>query len=333
MYIVYSMLSPVLLALGNTTKSAIFSVFLAAVTSIPVLTVAHASNSLQALVLTTVGSSVLAAVCALGVIYRAIEKGPVETATGPSVRSMIAYMAPLLGASGIALVGLRMDHLIVSRHFGHSTYASYAVGAFEIPLFGILQASVSSVLLPKFAALAERRSWTEITFQWRRALEQSSTIVYPLAAGLFVVADPFIATIFGEKFRSATPIFRTFLLLAPDLIGSVVYLAAVFALANMGVRIIGPVGATIGVVVSTVGLGMWLAWLTQRATGGQIRMQHMYPPAVLLRFPIYIIGFWLANQFPFLNNTPKVSILILNGILASALICGGLAITTRRHRT
>lgn len=337
-YMVYSLVSPTLLTQGRTSESAAFSVLLALLGALPILLAAYLELPLAKIVQISVSSALVAASLATLVIIKSstTQKNKKGGISNPQMREIFTYLWPLLFASGVGLIGLRMDHFVVSHNFGQVMYAVYAVGAFEIPLFTMLQSSVSSVLLPKFSKLAANRDWETIAVLWRSALEQSAIIVFPVAATLIVLAKPFIIVVFGEKFVDAAPVFQTFLLLAPirimtfglvlrasghtkqDLVGGIGYLVIVTILAAVGAKIMGPVGATLAVVFCTAGLAFWLAWLTKRFTNGGIKISHMYPPHLLITFAITILMAYLILGV----LTPLIVILTpIMQLITGAIVC------------
>lgn len=312
-YMLYSLVSPSLIAYGRSLASSMFSLVLAILNSVPVLIAAGTGASLTQIVATATIGALLGAVLALIVILRAT-RGGVFAGAILSNRQILNYLWPLLAASGIGLLGLRMDQVIVSNMLGPEVYGIYVVGAFEIPLFGMLQSSVSAVLLPQFSQLAKTKAWAEIAILWQRALVRSAVIVYPIAASLFVLADVFIVYIFGEKYNKAVLVFQLYLLLAPvrimtfglvlracgqtkpDLWGAAAYSVSVSIGAVFCVRIFGPPGAMLAVVLCTAGLGYWLAWRTQNATDGVIQAKAMYPFRIFIAFPLIIAVFWLLMK-------------------------------------
>lgn len=118
-------------------------------------------------------------------------------------RAMFRFGLPL-AAQSIAHNGARYwDNLTVTYLFGkHATGVyNYAYNLADIPAIYIGE-QIALVLLPSMAGLPpERRP---------RALERStallSLIIFPLAIGLGVVADPLIALIFSDKWQSVAPL-------------------------------------------------------------------------------------------------------------------------------
>lgn len=345
-YMVYSLVAPTMLTQGRTSESAAFSVLLALLGSLPILIAAYVGLPLVTVVQISVASAVVAACLAALVIIKSstTQINKKSCISAPQMSEVYAYLWPLLLASGIGLIGLRMDHFVVSHNFGQSIYAMYAVGAFEIPLFAMLQSSVSSVLLSKFSKLSANREWAAISVLWRTALEQSAIIAFPVAAVLIVLAKPFIIVVFGMKFVDATPVFQSFLLLAPirvmtfglvlrasgrtkpDLVGGLGYLVIVTILATVGAQIMGPIGAALAVVFCTASLAFWLAWLTRRLTNGEIKISHMYPPRLLFIFAIMILMAYtlLSVLMPLAVILTPIMQLLIGAVICCLVITFGL---------
>ena len=75
--------------------------------------------------------------------------------------SSFLYSWPLLMASSLSIVGLKADHVVVASVLGTLAYAIYSVGAFEIPVFNLLQNSVTSVLIPKITELLKANDFEQ----------------------------------------------------------------------------------------------------------------------------------------------------------------------------
>lgn len=117
---------------------------------------------------------------------------------------MLRFGAPL-AIEGIAHNASRYwDNLLISRYFGTGALGAYnmAYNLADIPAVQIGE-QISSVLLPSMAAMpAERRP---------AALERStallSLIIFPMAAGLGLVADPLIAVVLpSDKWQAVAPL-------------------------------------------------------------------------------------------------------------------------------
>lgn len=339
-----ALVAPALVSMSRTWLSASFSLLVAIITSLPLLLAALHGAGLHALVLVSVSAWTFAAMLAVVIMLLCTRPDPnAAQATAPSFREVRAFLWPLLLASGIGLLGLRMDQIIVANRLGPEVYALYAVGAFEIPLFGLLQSSVSSVLMPRFAALARQQEWAEITRLWRRALVRSAVIVFPIAAILIVLAEDFIVFVFGETYRESAIIFRIYLLLAPvrimtfglvlraaghtkpDLYGAVSYLVAVGVFGITGVSLFGAPGAVAAVVLCSIGLAAFLSSQTRAFTVGAISLKDMYPPHMFAIFFAVVAAYYGGGVVVVEVFGPsRILRLALGAVVSSTTIAVGL---------
>lgn len=353
-----ALVTPSCVVLQRTWTASMFSAGLALTTTAPVLLAAWQGRSLEVLVTTAVVAALLVALVAVVLIWRATAPAPdagvaseVAPDATPDLRRIAAFAWPLLLASGLSLLGLRLDHVIVSQRLGPEAYALYAVGAFEIPLFGLVQSSVSSVLLPQVAALVEALRWPELRRVWRSALVRSAVIILPAAAVLLVLAHDVVVVIFGERYADAAPIFQVYLLLAPlrivtfglivraagqtrpDVVVAVAYLAVVAALAWLLSSPLGGVGAMLAVVIGTCGNAALLLIITTRVTGGALRPVELYPPRALLAFASLVVVYHLLLvEFAAMVGAGPVARLIAGGLLGGATMLAGLRLWQRRKQ-
>lgn len=337
---IVALVAPTLVAVSRTTLSSLFSFLTAAMTTFPLLIAASYGADLRKLVIVSMLASVAAAGMAFALIIHITRPREVSGAMKPPVSDLIAFLWPLLLASGVGVVGLRMDHIIVSNRLGPEVYAAYAIGAFEIPVFGLLQSSVTAVLLPQFSALVKRQDWGSIATLWKVALFRSAVVIFPLAAMLIVLAEDFITLMFGKEYIGAATIFRIYLLLSPlrimtfglvlraggetrpDFFGAIGYLIGVSILAIAGVEIAGARGAMLAVALSTFMLALYLMRSTQKFTGGAIRLRDMYPPSLLFIFISVFIAYQLF--FSMLEQLAVESLMLRCGVGAFLVVASNI---------
>lgn len=348
---IVALVGPALVVMSRTSLSSWFSLATAGFTTLSLLVAALGGADLRGLVIVSVSVSVLMGVLAAALLFHVTKIGGVTGSKGaPSLTHVTAFLWPLLLASGIGLLGLRMDHAIVSNRLGPEIYAVYAVGAFEVPVFGLLQSSVSAVLLPQFSALAKTKDWSSIVALWKTALIRSAIVVFPVAAMLIVLSEDFIAVVFGEKYLGAALIFQLYLLLAPlrimtfglvlraagnnkpDLYGAIGYFVAVTVFVLLGVHLAETAGAMLAVVVCTFGLALYLALETKRMTLGNIKLFEIYPPALFPIFFIIVFVFYIVLKvLPWVSGLPPLFSLSVGATMALALTGLGVVWMQRKH--
>ena len=327
-YIVSSLLPSVLVVSDRTSLLPVLTGTTAIVTSGSTLTAAWFFRDLDLVVIVATIAAVTSAVF-VGVVIIQLSRNP-DRFNLP-IRSILIYAAPLLLASALGIVGLRMDQMVVSRVFGPAIFAIYAIGAFELPIYSLIKSSSSSVILPELSRAVKSARWGEVLDIWHDLLRKNAALLFPISAGLFVFSEEFITLLFGERYRTAAPIFAIFTLLGPiravtfglilramgrtkaELIGSAYFLAVITAVLYFAANWLSIVGVATVVVVTTISLAVVMLFLTFRASNREIGIFDLYPVRLIIGFAILVGGFVavhaIIGNFP-VGNIGKILLLI-----------------------
>ena len=108
-----------------------------------------------------------------------------------------------------------MHNYFVSHNFGQARFAIYAVGVFQLPLVGILNESVASVMIPRVNYLQSISNTREIINLTVRAMRGLAAVFFPLYAVLVVMRKEFIVTLFTDNYLASIPVFIIYLTLLP----------------------------------------------------------------------------------------------------------------------
>ncbi len=129
------------------------------------------------------------------------------------VKQQLFYAIPL-GLSGILWVIIKAtDRIMVSSFFKVSEYAEFSNGAFELPIVGIITASISEILLPVFVREYRQGRIEKIVALWHESIRKAALILIPVMFFTLVFGRQIIIILFSEKYlRSVIP-FRIYLLL------------------------------------------------------------------------------------------------------------------------
>jgi O-antigen/teichoic acid export membrane protein len=130
-------------------------------------------------------------------------------------RAQLAYSIPLSLMSLVGLIGGFFDRGIVATRFTPADYAIYSVGALEIPLDAIFQASVATVLRASMPALIRDGRHDEVQRLLREGVRKLSLIVLPCFVFLFAFAYDFITVLFTTEYARSVSVFRIYLFLMP----------------------------------------------------------------------------------------------------------------------
>jgi O-antigen/teichoic acid export membrane protein len=123
---------------------------------------------------------------------------------------VLKYAVPLGAAIMVAMTTRTFDRLFISSYYTPADFAVYRNGAFELPLFMLLTASVFTVLLPEMARLAHAGRTEAVIRLWSEGVRRCAIFLTPLAVFTFIFAEDIIIFLFSEKYRLSVPIFRIY---------------------------------------------------------------------------------------------------------------------------
>jgi len=127
----------------------------------------------------------------------------------------LAYARPIGIGDAVGSLSRYVDRFVVLACFGMGeTFASYDLGAIEIPV-SLLLAAVVTVLVPEVSRLYKEGELQTIGDLWKGAVGRLSLIVLPLFCFLFAFAGPILDLYITEKYAGARWVLRIFLLALP----------------------------------------------------------------------------------------------------------------------
>ncbi|HEX7086287.1 MAG TPA: lipopolysaccharide biosynthesis protein [Vicinamibacterales bacterium] len=140
-------------------------------------------------------------------VWRAWDRG--------MLRAQLTYALPLGAAGLLYWVQVDLHKYLVAHRFDAATFAIYAIGCFEMPLLGIMNESVGSVLIPRVSQLQKDGRRTAIIRLAAEAMRKLAFVYFPLFALLAVAGEELIAVLFTTQYLAAWPIFAINILLIP----------------------------------------------------------------------------------------------------------------------
>jgi O-antigen/teichoic acid export membrane protein len=167
----------------------------------------------MAVIGTVVGAGISTAVGVVLMFRACSEGGWIPTLQG--LRKQVEFSVPL-GVSGLlGSVGSRLDQVVVSLRSSPEVFASYSIGAMEIPLIGIITGTISSVVIIDYAQLYRESRYEDIIDLIHRVMIRSSLLLMPAMIFLLCVAPDLLSTVFGSRYGTSAAVFRVYLLLLP----------------------------------------------------------------------------------------------------------------------
>jgi len=114
----------------------------------------------------------------------------------PGVQKIIRLMIPALFGSSVAQINLLFDTFIASFLVGGSvSWLYYADRLLEFPL-GVFGIALATVVLPNLSEAHYRKGATHFNDTLHWALQLSLLVAVPATFGLFLLAQPILATLF-----------------------------------------------------------------------------------------------------------------------------------------
>jgi len=167
----------------------------------------------SAIVGTLLGSTI-AMVIGLILMFRACTDGDWRP-TLQGLRRQLGFSTPL-GMSGLlGSLGSRLDQVLVSMRSSPEVFASYSIGALELPLFGIITGSISSVVIVDYARLYREGRYREIVKLIHQVMIRTSLLLMPAMVFFLCVAPDAMGLMFGRGYASSASVFRVYLLMLP----------------------------------------------------------------------------------------------------------------------
>ena len=291
-----SMLTSVFIVIDKTAMQVKAAALISVAKVVPVILIAYVYGDFQSILTTailanlTVGLFACLLIGYFGFSYRL--KLPVFKLFVPR---LFLYSFPLLLASSASILGLKIDHLIVSSLLGTSVYALYTVGAFEIPIFSLIQSSISAVLIPQIASNIKNKDYSQAELLWKTASYKSALLSFPIVILFIIQAEYIITLLFSDTYRDAAPIFALFSSLALlrvitfglglramgktniEFYCTLLYLASSGIGAYIFTSSFGMYGAAIWLVVNTTLYAFFISLVTAKVSEYNLRLWQVYP--------------------------------------------------------
>jgi O-antigen/teichoic acid export membrane protein len=127
----------------------------------------------------------------------------------PLLREQLGYALPFAVAVGIEVILINYHQYVVASKFDAATFAMYAVGCLQIPLFDLIVTSTVNVLMVRMANAERGRAALAL---WHDTVTKLAFLLVPLAVLLVVSARSLIVGLFTETYAASVPIFMVWVL-------------------------------------------------------------------------------------------------------------------------
>ena len=207
---------------------------------------------------------------------------------------ILRYAASVIGSTFTSFLTTQGDTLLVGRLMGAGPLGIYNLAwrTSNLVCRNIVNLS-SKLAFPVLASVSDQRE--RLVHTLSRLLRILSGVTFPLLIGLFVVADDFILTLYGDQWREVIPLLRILIIFAirfsvgsllnpvlkalgrPDLLFKVGLLLVPFYGASIWIgSAFGIVGVAAGVTVVRTSFGVLTFWVVARQL--RVGLAHLLRP-------------------------------------------------------
>jgi O-antigen/teichoic acid export membrane protein len=125
-------------------------------------------------------------------------------------RQQLAYALPFATAVGIEVVLINYHQYVVASRFDAATFAIYAIGCLQLPLYDLIVTSTVNVLMVR---MADTPCGPAARALWHDTVCRLAFLIFPLAALLIAGAHYLIVGLFTATYAASVPIFIVWVLM------------------------------------------------------------------------------------------------------------------------
>lgn len=125
----------------------------------------------------------------------------IRSETPFSYKSIFSFSIPLMVATFYGILIRFADQFFISRYYGTEVFAEFSNGFIDLPFVAMVVGSTITVLIPLFSKYSDKESGRAIISDtWKRSIEKSILIVYPLLLFFMFNSVDTVILLYGEKY-------------------------------------------------------------------------------------------------------------------------------------
>ncbi len=158
--------------------------------------------------------TILGSVIGIHLVLRALPRDSWQPRlTG--ISTLVCFGLPIGAATMIGSINKQADRVIVAVLGSPEEFAVYVVGAFELPLVGIVTASVSSVILVDMRKAIEAGELRKAQRLFSKAARRISVYLIPFMCFVLATAPLLITVLFSARYLDSADVLRVYMLKVP----------------------------------------------------------------------------------------------------------------------
>lgn len=123
------------------------------------------------------------------------------------LRSQLGFALPFAGATVLFIAQRYFSQYAVSASFDPATFALFTVASFHLPVADIVFTPISEVLMVELGRPGVRETRAEALRHWHEAMDRLASLLFPAAAGAFLLGGATLPLLFTHRYQGAVPLF------------------------------------------------------------------------------------------------------------------------------
>ncbi|MGG0307052.1 oligosaccharide flippase family protein [Priestia megaterium] len=125
-------------------------------------------------------------------------------------KEILLFSIPVGISSLISAININIDKLLIGKLSTKENFAIIANASYEIPVLGLIGASLFNILISPLKEKYEKRDLQGTTKLWFRAGEIMIVIVVPITMACIIFAKEVVFFLFSDKFLKSVPLFQIY---------------------------------------------------------------------------------------------------------------------------
>ncbi|MGZ4849430.1 MAG: lipopolysaccharide biosynthesis protein [Halobacteriota archaeon] len=125
--------------------------------------------------------------------------------------SQLKYSVPFAAGGALFMMRVQSDQWIVAARFSQALFASFTIGAVVLPIASLIRQPINSAVLPHVSVAFARNDVLRVRQLLFKTNLVSALVLLPVAGGLFLLAPELVKLIYTERYITAVPVMRVYL--------------------------------------------------------------------------------------------------------------------------
>jgi len=154
-----------------------------------------------------VGQMLLGSLASTVLVWPMLHEKPRPVLNAPALRELWGFSGGLFGSTVITYWARNADSLLIGKFLGQTELGLYG-RAYSLMMLPLTQVSyvVNQVMFPALSQI--QHDHEKVRRVYLKALRMLAFITFPMMAGLFVTAEPFIRVLCGKQWLAVIPVFK-----------------------------------------------------------------------------------------------------------------------------